>query len=107
VGSKVRVKKIGLEMDFFHVKLPEETICDKIITVRAAIFDLRGVKKNGLEMVLFPVKLPEKTIYTKIITAPAAVSDLGVKGQGQFFYLFFWLGVALFSCKIARESDLH
>jgi len=36
-----------LEMVYFHVKLPEKTIYAKFFTVRAAVFDLRGVKGQG------------------------------------------------------------
>jgi len=34
-------------MDFFHVELPEKTIYAKIITARAAVFDLRVIKGEG------------------------------------------------------------
>jgi len=34
-------------MDFFYVKSPEKTMYAKIITARAAVFDLRGVKGQG------------------------------------------------------------
>jgi len=36
----------------FHVKLPEKTIYAKIITARAAAFDLRGVKDQGQNLFL-------------------------------------------------------
>jgi len=46
--SKDRVKIfVWLEMDFFHVQSTEKTIYAKIITARAAAFDLRGVKVQG------------------------------------------------------------
>ena len=83
----------------YYVKLPEKAIYSKIITARAAVFDLRGVKGQGqnffcLEMDFFFVKLPEKMIYAKIITARAAFFYLcGVKGQGQYF---FWLEMDFF-----------
>jgi len=76
-------------MVYFHVKLPEKTFYSKIITARAAVFDLLGVKVRaniffGLGMDFFHVKLPEKTMYAKIITARAAVLYLHwVKDQGQ------------------------
>ena len=51
-------------------------------------------------MDFFYVELSEKTIYAKIITARAAVLDLlWVKGQGQFFYYFFWLEMDCFDVK--------
>jgi len=49
-GGKVKVqvqKLFWLEMYFFHEKLTEKTIYAKIITARAAIFDLREVKGQG------------------------------------------------------------
>jgi len=76
-------------MDFFHVQVHEKTIYAKIITARAAVFDLRGVKDQGqfflfffsAENELFHVKLPEKTIYAIITTARAAVFFLPTLGQ--------------------------
>jgi len=53
-------------MDFSYVELPEKTIYAKIITARAAVFDLRGVRGQDRNFVLagndFYAKLPEKTI---------------------------------------------
>jgi len=48
-GGKVKGQGqfFWLEMDYCHVKLPEKTIYAKIITARAAVFDLRGVKGQG------------------------------------------------------------
>jgi len=47
-GGKVRVKYFFLPgNELFHIKLPEKTIYAKIITARAAVFDLRGVKGQG------------------------------------------------------------
>jgi len=46
-GSKVRIIFFSLEMDFLHATLPEKTIYAKIITARAAVFDLREVKDQG------------------------------------------------------------
>jgi len=42
--DKGQGKTNWLEIDFFHVKLPEKTIYAKIIAARAAVFDLLGVK---------------------------------------------------------------
>jgi len=81
-------------MDFFHVKLPENTIYAKIITARAAVFDLLGIKGQGqklfwLEMDFFHVKLPDKTIYSLGINARVAVFHLGLRGV-KSWGLFFW-----------------
>jgi len=49
-GGKVKgqgQKKNWLKKYFAHVKLPEKTIYDKIVTARAAVFDLRVIKGQG------------------------------------------------------------
>ena len=46
-GSKVRVKFFFGWKCCFHAKLSAETIYAKIITARAAVFDLIGVKGQG------------------------------------------------------------